>query len=405
MGNSPSVVITGLGTVNSLGKNVDETWEAMKRGHCAIGPFRDVERHDLKNNVGAELTEPVTAGLSEREMVAFDRFTLMALQSAQEAIDQSGLSFDNPDLCERTGAIIGVGACGWHIVEKGYRDILVEGSKRLPVLTVPRFMPSAASAQISMRYGLKGPVYGVTSACSSSNHGFISAYQSIKSGAADVVIAGGADAPLIWGILRGWEALRVLAPDTCKPFSLNRRGLVLADGAGVAVLENADHAKARGANILAELAGVGMNADAGDLVMPTVEGPSRAIELALKSGDLSADDVDYINAHGTGTKANDKTETKVIREVFGSHADALSVSSTKSMHGHALGGSGGIELIACVKSMIDGIVPPTVNYEEVDPECDLDITANAAKTRAVKCAISNAFAFGGTNAVIALKQH
>ena len=263
-------------------------------------------------------------------------------------------------------------------------------------------MPSAPAGQVSMQFGLRGPVFGVTSACSSSNHAISTAVDQLRLGRVDIMLAGGADTPLVYGIIKVWETLRVLARETCRPFSADRDGLVLADGAGVAVLETLDHAQARGAPILAEVLGCGLSADAADIVTPTVEGPSAAMQACLEDAGLSAGDVDYVNAHGTGTKANDRTETQAIRTVFGKAADQISVSSTKSMHGHCLGASGAIELIACVNAIQHGVVPPTIGYSEPDPECDLDITANSARERPVRVAMSNAFAFGGMNAVIAL---
>jgi nodulation protein E len=265
-------------------------------------------------------------------------------------------------------------------------------------------MPGAPAAQVSMVYGLRGPVFGVTSACSSSNHAFMSAVDQLRLGRADVMLAGGSDTPLVPSVIRGWEALRAAARVTCRPFSADRDGLVIGEGAGMVVLETYEHAKARGAPILAELAGCGMSGDASDIVAPTVEGPVAAMQACLADAGMAPEDIDYINAHGTGTKFNDQLETQAIRRVFGAHADKLSVSSTKSMHGHCMGASGAVELIACVMAVREGIVPPTANYREKDPECDLDVTPNVARHRKVRAAMSNAFAFGGTNAVVAVRE-
>src|SRR5690606_28323845 len=253
--------------------------------------------------------------------------------------------------------------------------------------------------------GLRGPVFSVSSACASANHAIAAAADQIALGRAEVMLAGGAEAPLLWGVLKGWEALRVLAKETCRPFSADREGLVIGEGAGIVVLETLDHALARGATILAEYAGSGMSADATDIVAPTVEGPTSAIRNCLADAGLAPEDVDYVNAHGTGTKANDQIETQAIRGAFGAAADRLSVSSTKSMHGHCLGATAAIEMIACVKAITDGIVPPTANYREADPACDLDVTPNTARQREVRAAISNSFAFGGTNATVAAKAY
>jgi nodulation protein E len=217
------------------------------------------------------------------------------------------------------------------------------------------------------------------------------------------MLAGGTEAPLSWGVLKSWESLRIVSPDTCRPFSADRQGVVLGEGAGMAVLETYEHAKARGATILAELAGVGMSADASDIVAPTIEGPVAAMRACLADAGLNPEDVDYLNAHGTGTKVNDQIETVAIKRVFGEHARKLSISSTKSMHAHCLGAAGAIEMIACVMAMRDGVIPPTANYREPDPECDLDVTPNVARERKVRVAVSNGFAFGGTNAVVAFK--
>jgi nodulation protein E len=247
-------------------------------------------------------------------------------------------------------------------------------------------------------------VFTVSSACASSNHAIATAMWLLRDGVIVAAVVGGTEAPLTYGILKAWEALRVMAPDTCRPFDRHRKGLVLAEGAGMLVLERADHAKARGADILAQIAGAGMSADAADLVAPTFEGTAAAMRAYLADANLSVDAIDYINAHGTGTVTNDITEIKVIKAVFGDAARHLSISSTKSMHGHALGASGSLELIAVIEAIRRGIVPPTINIEELDPECDLDVTPGHARERSIRAALSNAFAFGGTNAVVAVKR-
>jgi nodulation protein E len=257
---------------------------------------------------------------------------------------------------------------------------------------------------VGISLGLRGPVFGVTSACSSANHAISAAVDQLRLGRADIMLAGGTDTPLNYGILKAWEALRVLARDACRPFSADRDGLVLADGAGMAVLETWEHATRRGAPILAEIVGCGLSADAGDIVSPTLEGPASAIRACLQDARLSTADVGYINAHGTATKANDRIETEAIRAVFGNDADRLSLSSTKSMHGHCLGASGAIELIACVNAIRHGIVPPTIGYTTPDADCNLDVTPNVARERRVDVALSNAFAFGGLNAVLAIRR-
>ncbi|RAZ91493.1 beta-ACP synthase [Mesorhizobium hawassense] len=396
------VVITGIGGICGLGNDVPAMWDAMRAGRSAIGAIENSSLHDLKVKVGSEVKALPDHGIDRKQLVSMDRFSLLAVIAAREAMRQSGLTA-HADNTYRMGAIIGVGVAGFETIEENYRAILVEGRNRAAIFTVPKVMPGAAAGQVSMSLGLRGPVYGVTSACSSANHAISTAVDQIRLGRADVMVAGGTEAPLVWGVLKGWEALRVLSPDTCRPFSADRQGLSLGEGAGMAVLESYDHAMARGATILAEIAGVGLSADASDIVAPTVEGPEAAMRFCLADAGLNPEDVDYLNAHGTGTKANDQIETAAIKRVFGEHTRSLSVSSTKSMHAHCLGASGGLEMVACVMAIREGIVPPTANFREPDPECDLDVTPNTARERKVRSAISNSFAFGGTNAVLAFK--
>jgi len=396
------VVITGLGGICGLGTSAGAIWQEMRAGRSAIGPIGNQSLHDIKVRTGCEIKAMPEHGLDRKQTVSMDRFSLLAVLAAREALENSGLE---PGRVEghRMGATVGVGVCGWEAIEENYRAILTEGRNRAGIFTVPKVMPGAAAGQVSMALGLRGPVFGVTSACASANHAIASAVDQIRAGRADVMLAGGSDAPLVWGVMKGWEALRVLAPDTCRPFSADRQGLSLGEGAGMAVLESYEHATARGATILAELAGVGLSADASDIVAPTVEGPEQAMRACLRDAGLNPEDVDYLNAHGTGTKANDQIETQAIKRAFGEHARALSVSSTKSMHAHCLGASGALEMIACVMAIREGLVPPTANYREPDPDCDLDVTPNVARERPVRAALSNAFAFGGTNSVLAFK--
>jgi nodulation protein E len=396
------VVITGLGGICGLGNDAASIWREMRAGRSAIGPIENSDLHDLKVRTGCEIKALPEHGIERKQLVSMDRFSLLAVIAAREAVAQAGLPAEGID-ARRMGATVGVGVCGWEAIEENYRSILLEGRNRAGIFTVPRVMPGAAAGQVSMHLNLRGPVFGVTSACSSANHAIASAVDQIRLGRADVMLAGGSDAPLVWGVLKAWEALRVLSPDTCRPFSANRQGLVLGEGAGMAVLESFEHASARGATILGEIIGCGLSADASDIVAPTVEGPESAMRACLDDAGIEPQDVDYLNAHGTGTKANDQIETAAIKRVFGDHAYAMSVSSTKSMHAHCLGASGALEMIACVMALREGVVPPTANFAEPDPDCDLDITPNTARERKLRVAISNAFAFGGTNAVLAFK--
>ena len=400
----PRIVITGLGGLCALGTDAAAIWEAMRAGRSGIGPITTTPLHELKIACGAEIARLPDHGIEHKRLVTMDRFSLLAVIAAREAAAQAGLSLDDR-AAARAGAVIGSGVCGWETIEDNYRGILLEGRPRANIFSVPRAMTGAPAGQVSMDIGLRGPVFGVTSACSTGNHSIAAAADQIALGRADVMLAGGTEAPIIWGVLKGWEAMRVLARQTCRPFSADRDGLVIGEGAGVVVLERLEHALARGATILAEYAGAGLSADATDIVAPTVEGPTAAMANCLADAGLKPEEVDYVNAHGTGTRMNDQIETQAIRRAFGDAADRLSVSSTKSMHGHCLGATAAIEMIACVRAVTDGVVPPTANYRAPDPACDLDVTPNAARRREVRAAISNAFAFGGTNATVAVKAY
>ena len=396
------IVVTGIGGLCGLGNDAASIWSAMREGRPAIGQLSGETLTDIKVKIGSEIKTLPDHGIERKRTVSMDRFSLFAVIAAREALAQSGLRIGETNTY-RVGATVGVGVYGAETADENYRRVLVELKPRAEIFTVPKIMPGAAAGQVSMNLGLRGPTFGVTSACSSSNHAFASAMDQLMLGRADVMLAGGTEAPLVWGVLKGWDALRIMAPDTCRPFSADRQGVVMGEGAAMAVLETYEHAKARGAAILAELAGVGMSADASDIVAPTVEGPAAAMRACLADAGLNPDDVDYINAHGTGTKANDQIETIAIKQVFGEHAARLSVSSTKSMHAHCLGASGALEMIACVMAIREGVIPPTANYREPDPDCDLDVTPNVARERKVRAAVSNGFAFGGTNAVVAFK--
>jgi nodulation protein E len=333
-----------------------------------------------------------------------DRFSQFALVAAREAVAQSGLDFRADGLGDTTAVIIGTGVGGENTNDQASRRLYAENNPRLHPLTIVRLMANAPASQVSIEFGLRGPVFAVSSACASANHAMAQAFHMVRSGMADVAVTGGTEACITYGVARAWEAMRVLADDTCRPFCKQRRGLVLGEGAGIFVLEEYERARKRGATILAEFAGAGMSSDAADIVFPSRDGAASAIRRALTDARMNADDVDYINAHGTGTPANDPTETAAIRQVFGAHADALAVSSTKSMHGHALGAAGAIELVAAIGALRDGVIPPTANFIDPDPDCDLDYVPNTAREKTVRAALSNSFAFGGLNAVLALRR-
>ena len=300
--------------------------------------------------------------------------------------------------------VIGTALCGMETIDAAYRAVFQDGKNRVHPFVVPRLMSNAGASQISMRHGLKGPSWTVSTACSSANHAIGQAFHMVKSGASDLMVAGGAEAPLVFGVIKAWEGLRVMSRDNCRPFSKNRSGMVQGEGAAVLVLEEMERATARGATIWGEICGFGMSADANDIVTPSQDGASRAIMSALNDANMAPEEVWYINAHGTATAANDRTESAAIRQVFGAAADSLQVSSTKSMHGHAIGAAGALEAAACLMAMHDGVIPPTINYEEADPDCDLDVVPNEARDADVGAALSNSFAFGGLNAVLAFRK-
>jgi nodulation protein E len=402
------VVITGMGCVSALGLSAQATWQAMREGRSGIGPLTGLQATDLRTPVAAQLKgyDPL-AHFDEKRLVMLDPVSQYALLAAREAVAQAGLTCSG-ELAERAAVIIGTGIGGASTQDQMAKRLYGEGNPRVHPMAIVRVMPNAPASQISLELGLRGPVFAVASACASANHAIGQALMLLQSGVADVALAGGVEACITVGTVKAWEAMRVMADDTCRPFSQGRRGLVLGEGAGVFVLETLAHAQARGATILAELAGSGMSADAADIVMPDAGGAARAMRAAMAHAGLDPQDVGYINAHGTGTAANDKTETRAIHAVFGAHAQAgakrLAVSSTKSMHGHALGAGGAIELIAVIGALRDGVLPPTINYLGPDPECDLDVVPNHAVRRQVHAALSNSFAFGGLNAVLALRR-
>ncbi|TNC69513.1 beta-ketoacyl-[acyl-carrier-protein] synthase family protein [Rubellimicrobium roseum] len=397
------VAITGAGTINALGHDVPSTLEAMREGRCGIGPLdiRDIDR--LSVQIGGQVRGyDESARFTRSQLALHDRFTQFALIAAEEAVDQSGLSFES-ELALRSGVILGNSGGGLSTIDDSYRAVYAEGKNRVHPFVVPRLMGNAAASAVSMAHGLRGPTFTAASACASSNHAMGLAFQMVRSGLADVMLAGGSEAMLCFGGLKAWEGLRVMSPDACRPFSATRNGMVQGEGAAVFVFEDWDRAQARGAEILAEVAGFGMSADAGDLVAPSVDGAERAMRGALADAGLDPDEVGYVNAHGTGTAANDRTECAAVAAAFGNHAGRLMVSSTKSMHGHAIGGTGAIELLACISALRDGVVPPTIGWEAPDPDCPLDVVPNAAREAKVAACLSNAFAFGGLNAVLALR--
>ena len=398
------VVITGAGTINPLGHDVAQTYAAMREGRCAIAPLdiRDVDR--LSVQIGGQVRDYDPEALFNRQQIAlYDRFTQFTLIAAREALGQAGLVFSG-DLANRSGVVLGTSGGGLSTQDENYRAVYEDGKNRVHPFIVPKLMNNAAASHVSMEWNLRGPSFTVATACASSNHAMGQAFHMIRSGMADVMVTGGSEAMLCFGGVKAWEGLRVMSKEACRPFSATRSGMVQGEGAGVFVFEDREHAVARGADILAELRGFAMTSDAADIVMPSKQGAARAILSALSDARMAPEEIGYINAHGTGTAANDKVECAAVADAFGAHADRLMLSSTKSMHGHLIGGTGAVELLACLMALREGIIAPTVGYEEPDPECALDVVPNTAREAAVTAVLSNAFAFGGLNAVLALSR-
>ena len=397
------VVITGAGTINALGGSVSETLQAMREGQLGIGPLqmRDLDRLSVK--IGGQIKDfDPEAHFDRQKLALYDRVTQLVLLASREAMAQSGLEITE-ELSETTGVVLGTAAGGMNTWDDNFRSVYEEGKNRVHPFVVPKLMTNAAASHLSMAHNIKGPSLTVSTACASSNHAIGLAFHMVRSGMAQVMLAGGGDAMLTFGGIKAWEGLRVMSKTACRPFCANRSGMVQGEGAGVFVLETYEGAKARGAEILAELIGFSMTSDAGDIVMPNQQGAVRAIRGALRDARLDPQDIGYINAHGTGTAANDKTECAAVTEAFGAHAPALMMSSTKSMHGHLIGGTGAVELLACLMALRDGVIAPTIGYEQPDPNCALDVVPNVARQAKVTATLSNAFAFGGMNAVLALK--
>jgi nodulation protein E len=404
--NNPArrVVVTGMGVVTPIGLNVPEFWAGLQRGQSGVSPVGGFPLEDLKILIAAQIKSfDPKARLKhfkrDKLVTLADRYSWFAASAASEAMDMAGLEgpLANP---YRAACIIGSGAGGLTTYETAYRDLFIHNKRATHPLTLLRIIGSSASAHVGIEYGIKGPTFATCSACSTASHAIGIARDYIRHGMVDVAIAGASESVINYGTMKAWQALHVLSPQGCFPFSKNRNGTVLGEGAGILVLEAYEHAKARGATILAELSGYGMSSDAKDMVKPEVEGPREAMRLALADAGLAPGQIDYLNAHGTATADNDRNETRAIKEVFGDHAYKMAVSSTKSMHGHPLGAGGGIEAVATIKAMREGWVPPTIGLTEADPECDLDYVPNVGRSKTVSYAMSNSFAFGGLNAVL-----
>jgi nodulation protein E len=402
------VAVTGLGAVSALGVGTGPFWTALQAGTSGIGRITQFDPTGFTAQAAAEVRDfDPAVHFEESERDVLDRFAQFALVAADEAWREASIALAD-DEHDRAGAILSSAMGGVVSQDAAYLRLYGAKNVRLHPFTVPRIMNNAAAGHVSMRFGLRGPTLSTATACAAAAHAIGEAAEMIRAGRADVMIAGGADAPIAPGVVRSWEALRVLAPiaddpsRTCRPFSRDRLGMVLGEGAGVVVLEAWERAQKRGATILAEVAGYGATADAAHLTQPGLDAPVRAIAIALEQARLAPDAIDYVNAHGTATRLNDSAETEILKRAFGAHASRLAISSTKAMHGHAMGASAGLEFVATVLALRHGIIPPTINYGAPDPECDLDYVPNVARERAIRAAISNSFAFGGLNAVLAI---
>ena len=408
------VVVTGMGAVTPIGNSIPEFYDSLENGKNGIGLITRFDSSDYKCRIAGEVKgfSPEDR-IAKKEIRRMDLFTQYALYAADMAIEDAGLK-DNDDINkERVGVIVGSGIGGILTFEKQTDIINEKGPRKVSPFFITMLIADISPGRISIAHGFKGPNYAVTSACATANHAIGDSFRQIQYGSADVMIAGGSEATIAKLPIAGFMNMQALSrrndePEKAsRPFDLDRNGFILAEGGGILVLEELEHARARGARIYAEIGGLGNTGDAYHITAPAPggEGAVRAINIALEDANVSPNEVDYINAHGTSTPFNDKNETAAIKTVFGKHAYKLSVSSTKSMTGHLLGAAGAVEAIACIFAISKSLIPPTINYEFPDPECDLDYTPNKATAKEVNIAISNTFGFGGHNSVILFKKY
>ena len=396
------VVITGLGVVSPVGATLEEFWSAVVDGRSGIGQITIIPTERLNVRIAAQVGnfDPL-AHFDPRRANHLDRVAQFAVVAARAAVRDAQIEVDE-ELSRKIACVVGTGVGGQNTQDDQYFRLYAQNSSKLHPLTIPRLMFNAAASHVSMDLHLKGPTYTVATACASGTHAIGQAFHMVRSGQAPLAIAGGTEACITVGTMKGWEALRVLSSDTCRPFSRTRSGLVLGEGSAMMVLEPRQRAVKRGARIYAELLGFGMSADAADLTAPDVDGGTRAMEAAVHDARTNVDEVDYVNAHGTGTVANDRTETAALHQVFRSCPEHLAVSSSKGVLGHSLGAAGALELAVTALAIDRKVIPPTANFEEPDPECDLDVVPNVARQGCIRKAMSNSFAFGGLNAVLVL---
>jgi nodulation protein E len=394
--------ISGRGVVSSIGQDVASFAQAVLAGQTSVGSIDDI-LSDMRFHQGAPVRgfDPA-AHFDSRAIATIDRFTQFATVAARQAWAESGLAAAKPE-AQRIAVVVGTANGGIDIIEDGYRRLLLENLKPRP-FTIPMNMANAAACRIALEIGARGPVFAVSSACASAAHAMLVGHTLIAAGLADVAVVGGTDSCFPVGFLRAWDALRVVSGDLCRPFSRGRAGLILGEGSAIFVIERPGASAARGRKPLAHFMGGGMSSDAGDLLAPDWNGMAGAMRLALQAAGWQPDQVDYVNAHGTGTPANDKAESRAILEVFGPRQPPLPVSSTKSMIGHALGASGALEALATLAALEQAIIPPTINFLEADPDCPVDAVPNHPRPAAIARALSNSFAFGGLNVSLAFAR-
>ncbi len=399
------VAVTGIGVVCAVGNNRCQFQRALNEGRCGIGGIASTAGTDLRFRNGAEIKDfSVEDHFSLKEADMIDRFAQLAVVAAREAAAQSGIEW-TPDLRENAGIVTGSCVGGQNTENQGFYDVYKMGKSRVHPMTIPKTMANAGASAISLEFGITGPAFTISTACSSSAHAIGQAFSMVRSGICDLVLTGGSEAPFSYGILKAWEAMRVISPNVCRPFSRDRNGMILGEGAAMLVIEPLERALARGAKPIAEIVGFGMSSDAHHITQPSAEGAAKAIRMALRDAGAAPEQIGYVNAHGTGTTVNDATETRALHLAFGAHAPNLQVSSTKAMHGHTLGAAGAIEAAATILALAGGVLPPTIHFNERDPECDLDYIPNCAREADVEFAISNSFAFGGLNAVLAFRRY
>ncbi len=396
------VAITGLGAIAATGADVPSLWKSIKAGVSGVGPIRNIPTERLSARVAAEIPDfDPLKHFDPRRLALLDRAAQLALVAAREAVRDAGV--DTRAAGSMGGVVLGA-AIGQETNDFAYKSLYGDGANRVHPFTVPRIMPSGSASHVSMEFGLRGPTVAMASACASANHAIGHAFHMVRAGMLDLAVTGGADASIVVGVLKAWEGLRVLSPDGCRPFSAERNGLVIGEGGAILVLEAWDAAVARGAAIHAELIGFGSSADAGNITAPDAIGAAGAMRAALDDAGLPPHAVDYVNAHGTGTRLNDRIEVAALRAVFGAGLDRMAVSSTKSMLGHCMTASGALELVASVLALRDGILPPTAGFTTPDPDCDIDCVPNHARPAPIEIALSNSFAFGGLNASLIVRR-